>query len=157
MRVMIARFGGLTTKMCLRLYTNFSGWHRWHRWNLPISPAAEVSPVRLTLQSLVFGEIIWWFDEVLREIFIVLSCNSHLSWSCSPSTCRSIPSGEWPGPEIRKIWQNSDPHCIQGFVLILSRHSFSKAYLWHSQTVIQPCMWFLHDGTGYAMCCLAHR
>ena len=37
------------------------------------------------------------------------------------------------------------------------RHPFSKACLQHIQTVVQPCMWFLHDGTGWALCCLAHR
>ena len=37
-----------------------------------------------------------------------------------------------------------------------NRHSFTKAYLQHSQTVIQPCIWFLHDGPGSALCCLAH-
>ena len=31
---------------------------------------------------------------------------------------------------------------------LANRHPFSKACLQHSQTVIQPCMWFLHDGTG---------
>ena len=29
-----------------------------------------------------------------------------------------------------------------------NRHPCSKAYLQHYQAVIQPCMWFLHDGTG---------
>ena len=28
-----------------------------------------------------------------------------------------------------------------------TRHPFSKACLQHSQTIIQPSMWFLHDGT----------
>ena len=31
---------------------------------------------------------------------------------------------------------------------VRSRLPFSKACLQHYQTVIQPCMWFLHDGTG---------
>ena len=30
---------------------------------------------------------------------------------------------------------------------VRSRLPFSKACLQHYQTVIQPCMWFLHDGT----------
>ena len=39
-----------------------------------------------------------------------------------------------------------------------SRVSCSKARELESdsRTFILPCMWFLHDGTGYTLCCLAH-
>ena len=33
-------------------------------------------------------------------------------------------------------------------VWVSCRHPFSKASLQHTRTVIQPYMWFLHDGTG---------
>ena len=36
-----------------------------------------------------------------------------------------------------------------------SRHPFSKARQQHPKTVIQPCMWSLHDEAGYTLCCLA--
>ena len=36
------------------------------------------------------------------------------------------------------------------------RHPFSNARKKHSHTVIQPCMRFLHDCTGWALYCLAH-
>ena len=40
-------------------------------------------------------------------------------------------------------------HCFYFACMPFSgRHPFSKACLQQSQTVIQPCMWFLHDGTG---------
>ena len=32
----------------------------------------------------------------------------------------------------------------------------SKAREWDSRTFIHPFMWFLHDGTGWTLCCLAH-
>ena len=38
----------------LMLYaTSFTTHHRWHRWNLPISPVTELSPVNLTVQTLL--------------------------------------------------------------------------------------------------------
>ena len=37
------------------------------------------------------------------------------------------------------------------------RHPSSKSCLQHYQTVIQPCMWILHDGTGQALCYLAYK
>ena len=48
-----------------------------------------------------------------------------------------------------RSWQDIFVHCSS------KRHPFSKACLQHSQTVIQPCMWFLNDGTGSSMCCFA--
>ena len=36
------------------------------------------------------------------------------------------------------------------------RVSCSKAGEQDSRTFIQSCMWFLHDGTGQTLCCLAH-
>ena len=30
-----------------------------------------------------------------------------------------------------------------------SKHHFSKACLQHSQTVIQPCMWFMEDSSHF--------
>ena len=37
---------------------------------------------------------------------------------------------------------------VVGLEVPVDRYPFSKACLQHSQTVIQSCMWFLHDGTG---------
>ena len=37
-----------------------------------------------------------------------------------------------------------------------TRSPCSKAREQDSWTFIQPCKQFLHDGTGYALCCLAH-
>ena len=33
----------------------------------------------------------------------------------------------------------------------VSRHPFSKAYLQHSQTAIQPCMWFIEEPSQFSV------
>ena len=46
-------------------------------------------------------------------------------------------------------------HCMQAPSLRRYRGPCSKALELDSRTVVQPCIWFLHDGAGLALCCLA--
>ena len=47
------------------------------------------------------------------------------------------------GLGMSDAWRRQSPDFIGG-----PKHLFSKACLQHSQTAIQPCMWYLQDRTG---------
>ena len=91
-------------------------------------------------------------DEVVASHFrsSLTLCSSSSSSASPLSRLRSAKSNEMAVAEkIKKHMvregREADAVAFTDFHQV-SRHSFSKACLQHSQPVVQPCMLFLHNG-----------
>ena len=86
-----------------------------------------------------------------------IASSSSFPFHVCPTDCLSVRGAPQPQPHVFFLsphagWSNR----IITLNALLIRHPFSKACLQHSQTFIQPCMWFLRDGTGMALCCFTN-
>ena len=79
-------------------------------------------------------------------------------WSTAESSYhKEVPSGQGYSIDVGK-WFKGKRKCSDCDYSsdYQARIPCSKAREWDSWTFIQLCMWFLHDGTGLTLCCLAH-